>query len=774
MAISSPGIGSNLDVNSIVSQLMQVESQPLTKLAKKEASYQAQLSAYGSIKGALSSFQGAVQGLSDVSKFRSFSATSSDSTVASVSSSSIASPGSYAVNVSKLAQSQKLVAAGQASTTAAIGSGASTTLTFDFGSISGGTFTAYNPAAGTGGSYSGSSFTSNGAGVKTVSIDASNNSLSGIRDAINTAKIGVTASIVNDGGTSPYRLVLSTDSVGNSNSIKISVNGDAGISSLLAHDPAATQNLKETITAQNTEMTVNGVFVSKAGTSVSDVIQGVTLNALALGATNVSVARDTASIVSAVNGFVNAYNAVNKTLSDLSAYDASTKQGAILQGDSTVRSIQARLRGVLNSPLSGGGAFSNLSQVGVSFQKGGTLAVDSTKLQSAIDNNFSDIAGVFTATGKSTADSLVSFVSSTSSTKPGAYALTVSQLATQGSVAGSSAASLRNVTGSAAAGLTITLGSNDTLNVTVDGVAAAVTLTAQTYASYAALATEVQTQINAATGKNVTVTNNGGVMSITTNTAGATSLVAVSGGNGVANLLGTSPTQNAAITAGLNDQLSVTVDGTVASVTLTAGTYSAAQLASHVQSVINGASALTAVGSAVSVAQVAGVMTITSNRYGSASNVSVSGTAATNLLGATPTATAGVDVAGTINGIAATGSGQALTGATASDVEGLKLQILGGATGVRGMVNFSKGYAYQLDSLLTKLLDGNGFLSSRTDGINRSIKDIGNQTNVLQLRLQNIEKRYRAQFTALDTLIGSMNKTSSFLTQQLANLPKIS
>jgi flagellar hook-associated protein 2 len=434
--------------------------------------------------------------------------------------------------------------------------------------------------------------------------------------------------------------------------------------------------------------------------------------------------------------------------------------------------MQAQLRGVLNSQLTGG-AFSNLSQIGVSFKLDGTLAVDSAKLQSAIDNNFADIAGVFAATGKTT-DSLVSFVSSTASTKPGSYALAVSQLATQGKVAASSAATLRNVTGSAAAGLTITLGVDDTLNVTVDGVAAAVTLTAQTYPSYAALATEIQTQINAATGKNVTVTESGGVMSITTNTASATSQVEVSGGNGMTNSLGAAPTQNAAITAGLNDQLSVTVDGTLASVTLTAGTYSAAQLASHLQSAINGVSALTAVGTAVSVAQVAGVMTITSNRYGSVSNISASGTAATSLLGAAPTVTAGVDAAGTINGTAATGSGQALTGATASDGEGLKLQIVGGSTGNRGTVSFSKGYAYQLDSLLTKMLDGTGFLSSRTDGINQSIKDIGDRRTVLQLRLANIEKRYRAQFTALDVMIGSMNKTSNFLTQQLANLPKIS
>lgn len=670
MAISSPGLGSNLDVNSIVSQLMQLEQRPLTVLATREASFQAQLTAFGTLKGVLSSFQTSVRALSDASKFTAVKASSSDSTIVSASATSIASAGNYSINVSKLAQSQKLLATGQSSITTAIGAGTSTTLTFDFGTISGGAFTAYDSATGTGGTYAGSTFTSNGSGIKTVTIDSSNNSLSGIRDAINNAKIGVKATIINDGGSSPYRLVVSADTAGKDNSLKISVTGEAALSSLLAHNPAGTQGLQETLSAQNTEMTVDGVFVSKASTSVTDVIPGVTLSALKVGSATLSVARDTASVKSAVEGFVKAYNEASKALKDSSAYNADTKEAAILQGDSTVRTIRNQLRGILNTPLTGGGALTSLSQVGINFQKDGTLALNSAKLQTALDNNFSDIAGVFAATGKAS-DSLVSYFSSSANTKAGSYALNVSQLASRG-----------NLTGSVAAGLTITLASNDGLDVTVDGVSA--------------------------------------------------------------------------------------------SLTLAAGTYTAATLAAEVQSKINGATAFSDAGISVSVTQSGGILSITSNRYGSASNASVSGTGAVSLMGAAPVASVGVDVAGTINGVAAAGSGQYLTGAVGNASDGLKIQVTGGSTGSRGTVSYFQGYAHQLDTLLSHVLDSKGSLSSRTDGINLSIKDIGTKREVVARRLQGIETRYRKQFSALDTFVSSMTQTSNFLTQQLANLPKIS
>lgn len=669
MALSSPGIGSNLDVNGIVSQLMAVEQQPLLTLSRKEASNQAKLSAIGNLKGALSAFQTAVKSLSDISKFQATRATVADSAIATVSGSATATAGTYALEVSKLAQAQKLASAGQASSSTPIGTG---TITFNFGTIALGSGS-FDSATG---KYTGASFTSNGAGTKTVTIGSNNNTLSGIRDAINSANIGVTASIVNDGSSTPYRLVLTEQSTGKTNSMKISASGDPALASLLNHDPGASpasQAFSETSTAQNAELKIDGIAVSKTTNSITDVIQGVslTLNKTNVGSpTNITVSRDTSAITGAVGQFVNAYNQINQTLTSLSAYNPTTKQAAALNGDATVRAIQTQIRGLIGTAVSGGGAFSTLSQVGVAIQKDGTLAVDNTKLQKAIESNFSDIAGLFAAAGK-TSDSLVTYSSGTAKTMPGNYAVNISQLATQG-----------KTTGSAAPNLTIS-GTNDTLEVKLDGVTATIKLAQKTYASAEALATEIQSKIN-------------------------------------------------------------------------------------------GASEFVAAGSSVTVAQTAGKISITSGRYGSASNVSITGgTGKTDLFGALPTAAAGLDIAGTLNGVAATGSGQFLTGATGSEAEGLKIQVAGGSDGSRGTVSYSRGYAYQFDKLIESLLATGGPISSRTDGINASLKSLDQQKQRINDRLVDVEKRYRAQFTALDLALANMTKTSNFLAQQLANLPTI-
>lgn len=773
MALSSAGIGSGLDVNSIVSQLIAVDSQPLTTLTKKEASFQAKLSAIGSVKGALSSFQGAVRGLSDITKFQGVKVNAADASVVSASGNASAVPGTYALEVSQLAQAQKLATAGQASATAAIGVG---TLSFDFGTITGGTFSS--------GKYTGASFASNASGIKTVTIDASNNSLAGIRDAINSAKIGVTATIVNDGSTTPNRLVLTQGTTGVSNSIKISVAGDAALSSLLTHDPAGTQGLTENISAQNALFKVDGIAVSKTANSVSDVINGVTLNLTGKTATgvttNVTVARDSAAVAASVTQFVAAYNQINQTLTDVSSYNATTKQSAILNGDSAIRSIQAQLRGVLNAPVGGGNStYSVLSQIGVSVQKGGALALDSTKLQAAIDTNFSSISGLFAAVGKST-DSLITYTSATAKTQVGSYAVSVSAMATQGSATGLAPAGnggSGSTTGSAAAGLTVDA-SNNTLNVLLDGVSSTVMLTQKTYLTATDLATEVQTQINASAafsgaGSSATVSNSGGILKITSNKIGSSSAAQVTGGNGAMNLLGASPVVAAGfdtgITAGVNDTLTVQVDGVTNTITLAPGNYSFATLATALQGKINGIANV----SGVSVKQTAGTLSVTSNSYGSQSSVTfTSGNALTTLFGGIPTAVAGANVTGTINNVAATGSGQLLIGATGDKSEGLTINVGGTALGARGTINYSQGYAFQFDKVLSGLLDSTGPLTARSDGINASIKSIEKSKTQLSATLTATEKRYRAQYTALDGVISSLQKTSSFLTQQLANLPK--
>jgi flagellar hook-associated protein 2 len=234
------------------------------------------------------------------------------------------------------------------------------------------------------------------------------------------------------------------------------------------------------------------------------------------------------------------------------------------------------------------------------------------------------------------------------------------------------------------------------------------------------------------------------------------------------NDLGTTPP--AAIDS-TNNELTVTLDGVTASVSLVAGTYTKDQIAAQVQSAINGASAFSSAGIAVSVTiDGSGRMNITSNKYGSESKVGITGTAVSNLLG-TATATAGIDVAGTIGGVAATGSGQFLSGANGSAAAGLKLQITGGAENVsRGTVSFSHGHAFNLNKLVEGLLGDKGLLTGRTDGIKNSIKDLGKQNETMNARLADIEKRYRAQFTALDVTISKMTSTSTYLAQQLAQL----
>jgi flagellar hook-associated protein 2 len=648
----------------------------MTALTTKQSTYSAQLSAYGSLKSSLSSFQTTIQTLSNASKLQAIITTSADATVFSATGGAGAAPGNYRVEVSQLAQAQQLVTAGQSSAQAAVGSGV---WTFDFGTT----------ATTTGASGSSSTFTNSGQTSKSVTIDASNNSLSGIRDAINAANIGVTASLVNDGGSQPWRLTLKSQTTGLSNSMKISVGDGAGsagssaLTSLLSHDPASSQVLTQTLAAQNATLTVDGIAISKPSNTLTDVVPGVTL---VLAKTNVgnptslSVTRDTATVKASVQSFVDGYNTISATLKNLSSYNLTAKKGAVLNGDSIVRSLQSQMRSIVTGTLgsststTSGTNLTRLNQIGVTMQKDGTLLLDATKLQTVIDTNFTQLPSLFAANGQAT-DLQLGYTSSTVNTKPGNYAVSVSQLATQGSLLGQAALSFPQ---------TITAGSNDSLQVTLDSLSASVTLSPGSYTTAAALAAEVQARIN-------------------------------------------------------------------------------------------GSSTFSALNSAVSVSSNLGVLSITSNRYGSGSNINLAGTAASTLMGGsgqTGTASIGLDLQAQINGVAAITTGQTMTGATGNAAEGLKLSILGGSTGNRGNVQYTQGFAYQLDQLATSMLSQNGLFTAHTDGITKAITQLDADKLRLQTRLNTMQTNYQAQFTKLDTLMSKMTSTSTFLTQQLASLAK--
>ncbi|MFO1413515.1 MAG: flagellar filament capping protein FliD [Burkholderiales bacterium] len=658
--LAASGVGSGLDIAGLVSKLMAVENQKLAALDNQKSSFQSKVSAYGQVKSALGTFQAALAALKNPSSLSALSASSTDYTTVVPNAGSGAAAGTYAVQVTQLAKAAKLASAGYAATSDTVGTG---TLTFDFGT------------------YASGQFASSGAGVKTVTIGAAQQSLTGIRDAVNAANIGVTASIVNDGSANGNRLVFTASATGAVNSMKVTVadadgnNTDAAGLSALAFDPTAVagsgKNMEQKIAAQDAKLTVDGIDMSKATNVVSDAIEGVTLTLVKEttgDGAKVTVSSDTSAPTKAVNDFVTAYNTLLGTLKGLTKYDATAKKGSVLTGDSLVRSIQSRVSAVLGNMVPGlsndGSSTATLRQAGISLKADGSLSVDATKL-AAVAKSADGIGRLFGAVAKAT-DSAITSTASGTATVAGTYSLNISQLATQGTLVGSAAATLD-----------IVAGTNDTLDVTVDGITATVTLSAKTYASADALAAEVQSKINGATA----IANGGSQVKVTNN---------------------------------------------------------------------------------------AGVLTLTSTRYGSASKVALAGNGASAIAGGSPLATLGLDVAGTINGVAGTGSGKVLKAATGSAAEGLALTVEGGATGDRGTVTFSRGYASQLDAILTDFLDSDGAVASRTDGLNKSITDLGNQRTAMEARLAKVQATYQAQFNALDTALGKMQVTSSYLTQQLA------
>jgi flagellar hook-associated protein 2 len=384
--ISSPGVGSNLDVKSIVSQLMQVEQQPLQLLDTKEASYQAKLSAFGSLKSALSTLQTAASKLNLSSTFLGNKASVADASVLSANVTGTAVAGDYNIEVQSLAKAQKLVSTGFASIDTVVGQGS---LSISLGSYS----DAGSPPV---------SFTQkSGTTPVSITIDSSNNTLAGIRDAINNAGAGVSASIINDGTS--YRLALTSTSTGTANSVKITAteSGGAGLAQL-AYDGSAggVSNMTQNVAAKDAVIKVDGVTVTKSSNTITDAIQGVTLNLAKETGTGVTtkltLTRDTDSIASAIQDFVTAYNGVNKQIADATAYDSSTGKGSVLLGDSTARTVQTQLRSALSNIVSGAqSGLTTLSSIGVSFQNDGSLSIDTTKLNNVLADPSNDVKKLF-------------------------------------------------------------------------------------------------------------------------------------------------------------------------------------------------------------------------------------------------------------------------------------------------------------------------------------------------------------------------------------------
>jgi flagellar hook-associated protein 2 len=383
--VSSLGIGSGLDLNTLLAGLKTAEQIPLAAIQRQQASYTTKLTAYGQLNSALGSLQTAAAALAKPELFQGVKASTTASEVLTATAESTAQSGTYALNVTQLAQAQSLATAGQADTSTNMGDGTTaTTVQFEFGTTAGAVFTNDSDATRT----------------QSIAIDPAHSSLADIAKAINAqTALGVTASIVNDGSATPNRLVLTSTRTGEASSMKITVTGDAALSDLLTNDPATAQNLQQTVAAQNTELTVNGIAITSATNSVVGAVQDVTMTVSKIGTSTLSVQKDTASVDSAVSAFVKAYNSLQSVATKLTAFDPASKSGAVLLGDSTLRNIQVGMRSALTSPQAEyGSGLTMLSQIGVSFEKDGTLALDSVKLKAALDGKMGGVATLFAGT----------------------------------------------------------------------------------------------------------------------------------------------------------------------------------------------------------------------------------------------------------------------------------------------------------------------------------------------------------------------------------------
>lgn len=365
-AITSAGLGSGLDIEGLVSKLVAAEGQPTSaRLNTKEAGLQADLSALGALKGALSAFQTSVQNMKYSYSFQARTATSSNPDLFTVSADSSAVAGSFSVKVQQLAQSAKMRSADFSSETAVLGAG---TLNIGLGT---------------------SSFT--------ISV-ASDTTLAGIRDAINKASDNpdIKATIIKvDSGS---QLMLTSDKVGAANAISI---GATDTDALDGNDLTrlATANLTSIQVASDAIIYVDGQQVTKASNSISDVIPGVTISLkkadplLTTETMNIDLDKEAAK--SKVNDFIKAYNSLATMMNSLSSYDDKTKRGGPLLGDATLRGVQNQIRQALSNATQGITGFATLAEIGIKTNKGGVLELDASKFDKVMTANFDGISQLF-------------------------------------------------------------------------------------------------------------------------------------------------------------------------------------------------------------------------------------------------------------------------------------------------------------------------------------------------------------------------------------------
>lgn len=384
-SISSLGL-SGLPLSDLLADLRKVEEAPLALLKDRKTSFETKISGYGIIKSSLSSLQGSIKTLGETATFSALKTTSSNTTslTASIPANSAAVAGSYTIEVNNLASTQSLTTAAQVSRTEALGTGGK--ITFSLG----------DPTA----------------DPVTLDLGDGEVTLESLRSAINKAGLGFTATLVNNGdANNPHQLVLSTKETGTAARIvKIDVADNAELAAILGYEEGVTGPVdgggkplgvsQTDNVAKDAVLKVNGITITKGSNTITDAIEGVTLNLLAPTVADapltLKVEENSAVASSAIKAFVSAYNSLNSVISQLTSYDSAENTASALTGDRVPRTVQTQLRSVVGS-LTGEGGIQMLSQLGITTNiETGALEIDDAKLTKALADSKGDVSAFFT------------------------------------------------------------------------------------------------------------------------------------------------------------------------------------------------------------------------------------------------------------------------------------------------------------------------------------------------------------------------------------------
>lgn len=364
--LTSLGVGSGLDVASLVDKLVAAKKAPQQdQITNQAAAANTQLSALGQISAALSALQSAMAPLTDGSAFASRTVTSGDTTVLGAGSDGTAVNGNYNIVISKLASSLKASSGAFASSSTAVGTG-TLTLTVAGKSMS-------------------------------LTLGSTNNSLAAVRDAINKASNnpGVSATIVT--GSDGAHLVLSSTQTGVANGFKVSSSGGDGGLAALNYDVAASSGnaLSVINAASDANYTIDGLPANSASNTVSTAINGLTLNLIKVGSSTLSVSNDSSKATNALTNLVSTYNSFVGIYQNLTKYDATSGTAGAMIGDATLNSINSTLSSIVGGTANG----ATLSSIGISLQVDGTLKLDSGTLATALSDGGKTVGNLFAGTG---------------------------------------------------------------------------------------------------------------------------------------------------------------------------------------------------------------------------------------------------------------------------------------------------------------------------------------------------------------------------------------